>query len=222
MSLQHAELMDGIYRRQRHIYDATRKFYLLGRDEMLENLSPQPGAHVLEVACGTGRNLICAARRYPKAHFYGFDISDEMLESARRAVARAGMSRRITLAHGDAADFNPKTLFGVASFDRVFVSYAVSMIPPWRKALHQALGAVAPGGELHVVDFGQQSELPAWFHRGLSAWLDKFSVTPRADLRSEMASAATRAGGVLLFTPLYRDYARYGIICRSSLIARAA
>ena len=28
-----AGLMDRMYRHQRHFYDATRKFYLLGRDE---------------------------------------------------------------------------------------------------------------------------------------------------------------------------------------------
>ena len=27
-----AALMDRIYRRQRHVYDVTRKYYLLGRD----------------------------------------------------------------------------------------------------------------------------------------------------------------------------------------------
>jgi S-adenosylmethionine-diacylgycerolhomoserine-N-methlytransferase len=209
-----AALMNEIYRRQRHLYDATRKFYLLGRDELIANLKPAPGARVLEVACGTGRNLIHAARRYPKAQFYGFDISDEMLATARRAVRTAGLSHRITLARADAAQFDAMALFGVARFDRVFVSYALSMIPPWRQATLSALAAVAPGGELHVVDFGQQSELPRWFHRALAAWLAKFSVTPRDDLQTELTSAATQAGAALLFVPLYRDYARYGVVCR--------
>ena len=31
-----AALMDRIYRRQRHVYDLTRKYYLLGRDELIE------------------------------------------------------------------------------------------------------------------------------------------------------------------------------------------
>ena len=37
---RHADLMDRIYRRQRHVYDATRKYYLLGRDRLIE----RPGA----------------------------------------------------------------------------------------------------------------------------------------------------------------------------------
>ena len=34
-----ALLMDRMYRRQRHIYDATRKFYLLGRDGAIAALA---------------------------------------------------------------------------------------------------------------------------------------------------------------------------------------
>ncbi|MFX8410451.1 hypothetical protein ABTL60_19470, partial [Acinetobacter baumannii] len=71
----HADHMDGIYRYQRYIYDLTRKFYLLGRDQMIGGLQPPTGARVLEVGCGTGRNLLLAARRYPLVRFYGFDIS---------------------------------------------------------------------------------------------------------------------------------------------------
>ena len=33
----HAALMDGVYRHQRHIYDLTRKFYLLGRDRLIRD-----------------------------------------------------------------------------------------------------------------------------------------------------------------------------------------
>ena len=43
------------------------------------------------------------------------------------------------------------------------------MIPPWREALERAFAAIAPGGRLHVVDFGELEELPAWFRRLLYA-----------------------------------------------------
>ena len=75
MTAASTALMNRIYRRQRHIYDFTRKYYLLGRDALIAQLRPQPGARVLEIGCGTGRNLILAARRYPDAHFFGIDVS---------------------------------------------------------------------------------------------------------------------------------------------------
>lgn len=199
----HAALMDQVYRTQRHIYDVTRKYFLLGRDRLIENIAPEPGQTVLEIGCGTGRNLIVAARRWPEARFLGFDISTAMLETARAKVARAGLSDRIALAQGDATAFDPQTLFGVAAVDRAFISYSVSMIPEWRTAILEAYGALAPGGRLLIADFGQQQDLPSWFRSALRRWLALFHVEPRADL----ASAAAATGGAVVFTPLYRDYA---------------
>ena len=40
-----AALMDRMYRRQRHIYDLTRKFYLLGRDEVIARLRRRARRH---------------------------------------------------------------------------------------------------------------------------------------------------------------------------------
>jgi len=213
-SAAHGGLMDAIYRNQRHIYDATRKYYLLGRDRLIADLDAPDGGTVLEAACGTGRNLVVAARRYPRARFYGFDISEEMLKQARRNIDRAGLSDRITVAQGDATDFDPQALFGVAGFDRIFISYSLSMIPPWRAAIAEALAHVAPGGSLHVVDFGQQERLPGWFRAGLHAWLAKFHVAPRADLEAVLREAAEAAGATPSFGALHRDYARYGVIRR--------
>lgn len=210
-----ARHMDGIYRYQRYIYDATRKYYLLGRDRLIEVLDPPPGGTVLEVGCGTARNLILTARRYPAARVYGFDISPMMLETAERNIARAGLAARIRVAQGDAAGFDAQAMFGVTSFDRVLVSYALSMIPPWREALEAAFAAVAPGGELHVVDFGRQARLPAWFKRGLDAWLARFSVEPRAELEAELEALAARHGATLHFASLYRDYAQRAVVRRS-------
>jgi S-adenosylmethionine-diacylgycerolhomoserine-N-methlytransferase len=206
--------MDGIYRYQRYIYDASRKYYLLGRDRLIDGLAPPLGGTVLEVACGTGRNLILAARRYPDATFYGFDISSEMLKTARVSIVRAGLANRITVAEGDATRFSGDALFGVPVFDRVFISYAVSMIPPWREALAQAYQAVAPGGALHVVDFGGQAGLPRWFRSGLRVWLAKFSVEPREAFESELGELARRTGGRLSFKRLYRDYAQYAVVAK--------
>lgn len=210
----HAQHMDGIYRYQRYIYDLTRKYFLLGRDTMLAGLDVPAGGTVLEVGCGTGRNLVLAAKKYPDARFYGFDISEMMLETARSNIARAGLAEKITVTQGDATDFDAKSLFGLDGFDRVFISYSVSMIPPWREALPVAFRAVKPGGSLHIVDFGQQEKLPKLFKAGLDAWLAKFSVEPRADLEAEMRKVADAHGGTLVFRHLMRDYARLGVITK--------
>ncbi|MEI9427855.1 class I SAM-dependent methyltransferase [Mesorhizobium sp. Cs1299R1N3] len=208
----HAELMDGVYRWQRHIYDLTRKYYLLGRDRMIAGLDVPPGGTVLELGCGTGRNIILAARAYPDARFFGLDISAEMLETAGKAIDREGLSDRVTLARGDATDFDAEALYGVERFDRIFVSYSLSMIPGWEKTVSAALAALAPTGSLHIVDFGQQEGLPGWFRTLLRGWLKKFHVTPRESLRDVLESEAERTGATFRFRTLYRGYAWLAVI----------
>src|SRR5258708_9825025 len=100
--------MNRMYRRQRHIYDGTRRYYLLGRDQLISGLKPAPGANVLEIGCGTGRNLLQAARLYPDARFFGIDVSTEMLTSAIAAISRRGMTRRVHVAHGGGAAVHPQ------------------------------------------------------------------------------------------------------------------
>ena len=203
----HSALMDALYRRQRHIYDLTRKYFLFGRDRLIEELRPGPGDRVLEIGCGTGRNLILAARRYPEARFYGVDISQVMLATATASVERAGLSHRIALAEGDAAAFSPQQTFHIAGFERVFIAYALSMIPDWHGALTNAYAATAPGGRLHVVDFGQQERLPSPVRTALRAWLKRFHVEPRADLPAAVAALDTANAMRLDFVAPHGGYA---------------
>ena len=207
-----ASRMDAIYARQRHIYDLTRKYYLLGRDRLIDRLDIPHGGTVLEVGCGTGRNLIAVAKAYPTARLFGFDISEEMLITARAKIAAAGLVDRITLKQADATDFDAASLFGQATFDRVFFSYTLSMISDWQAALRQ--GARVTGGALHLVDFGQFERLPGWFGKGMKAWLAKFDVEPRLELTSAIDQVARSASLRPSFMPLYAGYAWSGSMSR--------
>lgn len=207
-------LMDSVYRHQRHIYDLSRKYYLLGRDGLIADLAPPRDGAVLEVGCGTGRNLIAVGKAWPEARLYGVDISEAMLETARKAVAKAGMADRIVLAQGDACAFDAKALFGRTDFERVFISYALSMIPDWESALRQAGRCVADGGKLEIVDFGQQEGLPSLWKRALFGWLARFHVSPRADLKRAIEGLAADMGGFPHSRALYRGYAVRGGLIR--------
>ena len=210
----HDRLMDSVYRHQRHIYDLSRKYYLLGRDGLIAELAPPRGGAVLEIGCGTGRNLIAVGRAWPEARLYGVDISEAMLETARKAVAKAGMADRLTLAQADACGFDPAAIFGRAAFERVFISYALSMIPNWEAALGQAARCVADGGRLEVVDFGQQEGLPSLWKRALFGWLARFHVAPRAEIKQALERMAADIGGFPHSRSLYRGYAMRGGLIR--------
>jgi S-adenosylmethionine-diacylgycerolhomoserine-N-methlytransferase len=211
-----AALMDRMYRRQRFIYDLSRKFYLLGRDEAIARVRAAPGDKVIEIGCGTGRNLVKLARAYPQARLFGLDVSREMLLTAAASVARARLSARIALAWGDAASFEPQELFGHAGFDRVMISYALSMIPPWREALAQALDVLSPGGSLHLVDFGDCAGLPRLSKTGLRRWLAAFDVTPRDDLGGALEALSAERGLSCETQPWRRGYAVLAVARRSA------
>ncbi len=201
-----AEKMDAIYRRQRYIYDATRRYYLLGRDRLIASLKPPPGGTVLEVGCGTARNLVRAARRYPDARFYGLDISEAMLKSARTSVSRHGLRARVVLGQGDATAFQASALFGRDGFDRVYFSYALSMIPVWEDAVRHAIAQLAPRGELHIVDFGDFACYPALLRRAQLAWLRRFSVVPIPGMQEKIVTLAEEAGLTATSGSLYGGY----------------
>jgi S-adenosylmethionine-diacylgycerolhomoserine-N-methlytransferase len=101
-----------------------------------------------------------------------------------------------------------------ASFERVFISYALSMIPEWEMALVQAARCVAPGGKLEIVDFGQQDELPALWKRALFGWLERFHVSPRRELNGAINRLAQDMGGFPHVRMLYRGYAVRGGLIR--------
>src|SRR5271170_4398293 len=211
-----AQLMDRMYRRQRHIYDLSRKFYLLGRDEAIASLRAGPGDKVLEIGCGTGRNLVKLARAYPQARLFGFDVSREMLASAAASLASVGLSERVALARADATAFEPEALFGHAHFERVMISYALSMIPPWRGALAQALDVLSPGGSLHLVDFGDCAGLPGPFRTGLRRWLAAFDVTPRDGLGAALQTLTAERGLTFAIDNRFRGYAVLAVARRSA------
>jgi S-adenosylmethionine-diacylgycerolhomoserine-N-methlytransferase len=208
--------MNRIYRHQRLIYDPTRKYFLLGRDLLIDRLRPRDGDKVLEIGCGTGRNLILAAWRYPKARFFGLDVSTEMLTSAIDAIGRAGLAARVRVTHADAGAFNPSELFGTKRFERIFISYSLSMIPHWQAVLEHAAELLAPGGELHIVDFGRQEGFPRWFRDLLRRWLALFEVTTRDRLEATLTALSKRLDATVTMERPYRGYAQHAILRRGA------
>ena len=209
-----AHLMDRMYRYQRYIYDFTRKYYLFGRDTLIRELNPPPGASVLEVGCGTGRNLAVLGELYPGARLFGLDISAEMLATAKAKLRRQNRPDAV-LRVADATNFTAAS-FDQEGFDRIVISYALSMVPEWEKAVDAAIAALKPGGSLHIVDFGQQEGWPAGFRRLLQAWLGRFHVTPRESLFDAMRTRAERNGAALEVRSLGRGYAWLAVYRRAA------
>lgn len=202
------DAMDRMYRLTRHVYDLSRKYYLLGRDQAIERLDAKPGEYVCEIGCGTARNLIKMAQRYPGAKFFGLDASDEMLKTAKRNLERAGLCCSVPVCQAFAQSFSPDTHFNLDSqhFNKFVFSYALSIIPPWRESFDHALKLLPAGGEIHIIDFGSQAGLPAPFRAFLFWWLKQFHVFYKPDIEDYLRQLAAEGQGSLEFENLYGGY----------------
>src|SRR5215213_7693301 len=200
------EKMDRMYRHQRYFYDLTRKYYLLGRDRLLREMKIADGEKILEVGCGTARNLIVLAKKHGGAHFFGLDASAEMLKTAERKV-NAKHLENVTLKTALADEFTYDDTFGLEKkFDVCFFSYAVSIIPPWKESIENALENLKAGKSLYIVDFFDQKNLPVWFQKTLKDWLKQFHVKYPKELIPFLENLERSGLGKLRVTPLYRRY----------------
>jgi S-adenosylmethionine-diacylgycerolhomoserine-N-methlytransferase len=141
-----AERLQAFYGPQAAHYDAFRERLLQGRAELMTQLDPRPGAHVIELGAGTGRNLEFLGERLATLGSVTLvDLCPALLEQARRrTLGRAN----VRIVEGDATLFCP-----AGPVDLVYFSYSLTMIPEWPRALANALAMLKPGGALGVVDF---------------------------------------------------------------------
>jgi ubiquinone/menaquinone biosynthesis C-methylase UbiE len=106
-------------------------------------------ARVLDLGTGTGAGALALARRFPEAEIVGVDISEAMLEQARRNTPPA-LRERVTFESGDAS----RLRFEDGAFD--LVSHA-NMIP----FFDEVARVVAPGGQV-VFAFSSGVQTPIY------------------------------------------------------------
>jgi S-adenosylmethionine-diacylgycerolhomoserine-N-methlytransferase len=199
--------MDRMYAPQLRIYDATRRWYLLGRNTMLRNIQPSPGESVLEIGCGTGRNLLWLAARHPSVRVLGADISPVMLSAATSSALARGLAGRLTLAAVAAESLDVRRAFGCDHVDHVVFSYSLSMMPDWQAALGRGFEALRPGGRLHAVDFWDLGDWPAAARVGMRRWLSLFGVHCSTERCNHVVDRARAHGSHVAITPIAGRYA---------------
>lgn len=200
--------MDAMYRWTRHIYDASRKYYLLGRDQLIKRLHITPEDLLCEVGCGTARNLRKFAKFYPDVTLYGIDASDEMLKTARPTMERYGVAKRVKLAQGFAQSFSAAEQFRLEKpFNKLVFSYSLSIIPPWKESLDHAINILPSGGEIHIVDFGSCEGQTKWFRKFIFWWLKLFHVYYKPEIEAYLKQLESEGKGTLEIEYLYGGYA---------------
>lgn len=153
MNLQ-SEKTNRYYRLHSKIYDLTRWSFLFGRQKAVNKLIEKRPDTVLEIGCGTGRNLFQLANALPESSLYGLDASQEMLDIARKKN-RYNNIRWIN-GYFPSENFTKQIESNTPQFDCILLSYALSMFNPgWQHALQTALDHLKPDGSLILVDFDQ-------------------------------------------------------------------
>jgi S-adenosylmethionine-diacylgycerolhomoserine-N-methlytransferase len=171
------------------------------------------GDTVLEVGCGTGRNLIKLANKHPNVNFYGLDASTEMLKTAQGKVnsLEDNVADRIMLRHSMAEDLDYSKTFGLRDrFDVIFYSYALSMIPTFKDAVDSSIENLKDGKRMYVVDFWDQKDLPKAFGYALRKWLSLFHVKFNPELFTYLNELNDRNLGEFSVEPVMRRYAYIG------------
>lgn len=150
--------LERYYQFHSRIYDATRWSFLFGRDEVLRRtLRVTNPRRILEVGCGTGRNLVSLRRLFPQAHITGVDLSEQMLAIASGKICddQTTLLRR---------SYSVPLHQDGEAFDLVLFSYTLSMFNPgWEQAIDAAHDDLAEDGVIAVVDFSHTRF--SWFRR---------------------------------------------------------
>ncbi len=138
------EMVEQAYDRWAPVYDLVfGGVFSKGRDAAIEATN-KLGGRVLEVGVGTGISLPLYA---PHVRLFGTDISEAMLNKARKRVAEQKLKNVEGLAVMDAE----KLEFPDDSFDVVMAQYVVTAVPNPEAALDEFARVLRPGGELIIL-----------------------------------------------------------------------
>lgn len=147
------------------------------RSRAVESLALKPGDRVLEVGCGTGRNLPFLSRVVGSAGcVYGIDISEGMLTKAREACEKNGFTN-VILIQCDASEYELPELV-----DGVIFSLSYCTMRHRKQALRHAWAQLKSGGRLVMLD---AKALSGWLGRllyPLALWTLKLTVLGSPDI----------------------------------------
>lgn len=172
-SNRHQKKIERYYRFHSLIYDATRWSFLFGRDMLLNMIPDLPASpRILEIGCGTGRNMKQMQKIYPNAEIAGIDLSSHMLQRVDDKMRRSN-SVQLHLGRYGFDELN------FSSFDLIFCSYSLTMCGDGLGNIFAQLSQdLKPSGYIAVVDF--HSSPYHWFRR----WMAKNHVNLSGDILS--------------------------------------
>ncbi len=157
-------------------YDLLNRLLSFGidrywRTRAVRLLADEQPTRVLDVATGTADLAIKAERTLHPREVVGVDLSAEMLDYGREKLDRLGLSSRVSLVQGDAAD----PPFPDDHFDAGLVAFGVRNFEDLEAGLRGIGRVLRPGAPLVVLEFSRPRTTPI---KQLYAWYNE-NVLPR-------------------------------------------
>lgn len=147
-------------------YDFMNRAMTLGIDiwwrrlavKRLRKLQP---AHILDVATGTGDFALQLHQSLQPQHITGIDLSQGMLDEARRKVKEKGLEQAITFEQGDCMALPMQD----ETFDAVTVAFGVRNFEHLQQGYLEMARVLRPGGMLCVLELSTPTNpVIRWFY----------------------------------------------------------
>ncbi len=123
----------------------------LWRRHVVKTVRRAKPRRILDVATGTGDLAIAMARRIKDVQILAVDLSERMLDVARRKVEARGLDGRIVLDRGDAEHLDVAT----ASVDVATVAFGVRNFGDLDLGLRELARVIKPGGKVVILEFSR-------------------------------------------------------------------
>lgn len=141
-------------------YDFLNHFFSLGIDKIwrkkaIRFVKKENPNSILDVATGTGDFAIAALKALPN-QIVGIDISEGMLEIARKKIAKKKYNTKISFQNADAENIP----FDDNYFDAITVAFGVRNFENLESGLHEMLRVLSVGGMAVVLEFSMPQN---WF-----------------------------------------------------------
>ena len=185
-------------------YDAGTAFEVEHHAEALRLANIQPGEHVLDVACGTGRGTVGLAQAVgPNGTVDALDLSEAMLGQSRIKIEKLGLHDRVQFKQGNARELP----YPDGTFDLVYNGYMFDLIPlnGFAPILKEMARVLKPGGRLVLVNMSKPDDRKTFFER---VYEMRWAVMP---CRPVLMSSYLEPAGFTNVQRLYRP-TRHGIV----------
>lgn len=146
----------------------------------------RPGETVLDLGSGGGLDVFLAAKKLGRAgKAIGLDMTQDMIDLARRNAARAGLNN-VEFKLGDIEDMP----IDDASIDCVISNCVINLCPDKEAAFREIARVLKPGGRVAISDITLERELPAELKESVAAYVGCIAgAALDADIEAGLAAA---------------------------------